>query len=271
MIELNNFYIDESVNFMKETLSDNFVDLTITSPPYDDLRVYNGFKFDYKSVLNELYRITKDCGVVVWVVGDKTKNGSETLTSFEHALYAKEIGFNVHDTMIYAKNNPVPQVDKSRYTQSFEYMFVLSKGKPKTVNRIMIDCLHKGVVHKGKNKLNEENIDRKIDRAVKDKKPLANIWYYNIGTNQSCTDKFGSKHPAIFPEELAKDHILTWSNEGDIVFDPMCGSGTVCKMAYLNNRNFIGVDMSKEYIEEICEPRLKEFGWDNTYKELKLS
>ena len=113
------------------------VDLTVTSPPYDDLRNYNNtlvWNFDvFKQVADRLYKITKNGGVVVWVVNDKTKNGSETGTSFKQALYFKEIGFNLHDTMIYAKNNPIPQ-NHNRYEQAFEYMFILSKGKPNTFN-----------------------------------------------------------------------------------------------------------------------------------------
>ena len=262
MIELNKFYVGESVQFMKENIPDNFVDLTITSPPYDDLRKYNGFIFDYQSMLKELYRVTKNGGVVVWVVGDKTQNGSETLTSFKHALYAKEIGFNVHDTMIYAKENPVPQYKQNRYTNAFEYMFIMTKGKPTICNYIMEPCKLSGVKHSGCgqrledgtwNRRNEEN------KTVKDSKIKSNIWFYKLGAKK---DKISARHPATFPEQLANDHIISWSNEGDIVLDPMCGSGTVAKMAYLNKRNFIGIDMSEEYINEICIPRLEQYGWN---------
>jgi len=270
MIELNKFYVGESVNFMKNNIPDNFIDLTITSPPYDDLRKYKGFIFDYESVIKELYRTTKDGGIVIWVVGDKTDKGSETLTSFKQALYAKEIGFNIHDTMIYAKNNPVP-LNHNRYEQQFEYMFVFSKGKPKTFNPLMEDCKYAGL------KRNEKNRQYRKDSSgdfktgnispTKDKKLKYNIWFYKVGSGQSSKDKIAFKHPAVFPEQLALDHILSWSNEGDLVMDCMCGSGTVPKMAYLNNRNFIGIDMSKEYINDICIPRLKDYGWseNNTY------
>ena len=219
----------------------------------------SGFKFDYKTMLDELYRVTRDGGVVVWVVGDKTIKGSETLTSFKQALYAKDIGFNMHDTMIYVKNNPVPQADKTRYTQSFEYMFIFSKGKPKTINRISEPCLNAGRKIKRTNS-NTQSADRNRINLTNDTKPIKNIWFYNVGTNQA--DAIAYKHPAIFPEQLVKDHIISWSNEGDIVFDPMCGSGSTCKMAYLNDRKFIGVDMSEEYINGICKPRLKEYGWN---------
>jgi site-specific DNA-methyltransferase (adenine-specific) len=253
---------------MKENLLDDFVDLTVTSPPYDDLRKYNGFVFDYKSMAEELYRVTKDGGVVVWIVGDQTIKGSETGTSFKHALYFKEIGFNLHDTMIYAKNNPVPLSHK-RYEQQFEYMFILSKGKPKAFNPIKEMCKTAGQQYdysKRKSATSEEinSAGRTREEVVttKNTKIKGNIWGYTVGINQSTKDKVEFNHPAVFPEQLAEDHILSWSNEGDIVLDPMCGAGTTCKMAWLNNRKFLGIDMSEEYINDICIPRLNTYGWN---------
>lgn len=259
--KINKIYNMDCLEGMK-ILPENSIDLTVTSPPYDNLRKYNGnidqWCFEkFKLIAQELYRITKKGGVVVWVVGDGTVKGSESATSFKQALYFKECGFNLHDTMIYKKNNPVPQADKTRYTQCFEYMFVFSKGKPKTVNRIMTECQHIGKVHFGKNKLNNENCDRRIDRAVKPTKPLTNIWGYNVGINQSSKDKIASGVPAIFPEQLAQDHILTWSNEGDIVLDCFMGSGTTAKMALLNNRQYIGFEIEKEYCK-IANERVKQ-------------
>lgn len=251
MLELNKVYCGESVTFMKENIPNNFIDLTVTSPPYDDLRKYNGYIFDYKSMLSELYRVTKDGGVVVWVIGDKTEKGSETLTSFIHALYAKEIGFNVHDTMIYAKSKIVPTDFKcNRYYQGFEYMFIFSKGKPKTCNYLRVPSKHGGkkavsINRKEDGSLRNDRVDKQKGRVVADTKIKSNIWEY---ASQSVKG-----HPAPFPEQLALDHILSWSNEGDIVLDPMCGSGTTCKMAYLNNRKFIGVDISKEYCDIATE------------------
>ena len=264
MIELNKFYIGESVQFMKENLPDDFIDLTVTSPPYDDLRKYKGFEFDYKTMLKELYRVTKNGGVVVWIIGDKTDKGSETLTSFTHALYAKEIGFNVHDTMIYEKQNPQPQIKSKRFTNCFEYMFVFSKGTPKTCNYLMEECKDAGRVLNNTNRLpNGETIGFVSNgKPVNKTKIRRNIWKYDAGFNRTTKDKIAFQHPAIFPDQLAEDHILTWSNEGDIVLDPMCGAGTTCKMAWLNNRKFIGIDISEEYINEICIPRLEQYGWN---------
>ncbi len=258
-LPLNNFYIGESVKWMQKNMPNNFIDLTVTSPPYDNLRNYKGYKFDYKAMLKELYRVTKDGGVVVWVVNDATINGSETGTSFRHALYAMDIGFNLHDTMIYAKYNPIP-LNHRRYEQQFEYMFIFSKGKPKTFIPKKTKVTTK--IKPCKDKHHERHYRRgNTLRGHKKEKIKSNIWYYKIGQNQTTKDKIAFKHPAQFPEQLAEDHILSWSNEGDIVLDPMCGAGTTCKMAYLNNRKFIGIDCSDEYINNICIPRLKEYGW----------
>jgi site-specific DNA-methyltransferase (adenine-specific) len=251
LLDLNKIYNYESVTFMREFVPDNFVDLTVTSPPYDDLRNYNGYIFNFEAVANELYRITKDGGVVVWVVGDKTKDGSETGTSFKQALYFKEIGFKLHDTMIYQKKSP-PLTHK-RYEQEFEYMFVFVKGKLKTFNPIMIP---KKYMDKRSNKAFGRNQDNNHDMGFssdKTERIKGNVWEYLVGGGKSTKDKIAFKHPAIFPEQLAADHILSWSNEGDLVFDPMCGSGTTCKMALLNNRKYIGVEISKEYCEIINE------------------
>jgi len=256
-LPINNVYCGEATEFMRKNIPDNSIDMVLTSPPYDDLRDYNGYEFDYKAILQELYRVIKKGGVVVWIVADKTDKGSETGTSFKQALYAKEIGFNLHDTMIYAKNNPMP-IQNNRYQPCFEYMFVFSKGKPKTFNPILEET-----ATKGKNHLKQRNTDGSFKKAtgygkpIKPTRPKYNIWFYNVGKGQTAIDKIAHEHPAIFPEKLAEDHILSWSNEGDIILDPMCGSGTTCKMAKLNNRKFIGIDISKEYVE-ISKNRLSQ-------------
>jgi site-specific DNA-methyltransferase (adenine-specific) len=218
------------------------VDLTVTSPPYDDLRTYNGYTFPFEEVAKQLYRVTKQGGIVVWVVGDKTDKGSETLTSFKQALYFKEIGFNVHDTMIYAKENWIP-LTHNRYEQQFEYMFIFSKGKPKTFNPIKTPTKNGGnIARKVRDYTSEELVKNVIapDKTIKLEKIKPNIWFYGVGKGVSTTDSIAHQHPAIFPEKLAEDHILSWSNEFDTVLDCFCGSGTTLKMAYLNNRNFIG-------------------------------
>ena len=241
-------------------IPDNTIDLTVTSPPYDDIRTYNDkvktkngekYSFNFDGIVDELYRITKDGGVVVWVVGDQVKNGGETGNSFRQALSFINKGFLLYDTMIYMKNG-APFPEKRRYSQVFEYMFVFSKGKPKTVN-ILKDKKNKWAGHSNFGK----RVMRTKDGELKEmpKFEIAeygnryNVWNYSTGKNYSTKDTIAFNHPAIFPEELAEDHILTWSNEGDVVLDPMVGSGTTTKMALLNNRNYIGFDINREYID----------------------
>jgi DNA modification methylase len=255
-LELNRIYQMDCIEGMR-LLPDESVDLTVTSPPYDNLRTYNGYSFDFENVAKELYRVTKKGGVVVWVVGDATINGSETGTSFKQALYFKDVvGFRLHDTMIYAKENPMP-LTHNRYEQQFEYMFVLSKGKPKTFNPLLKENKDAGK-NKGGTFRHEGNELEKKHKLVQTKKKgyKYNIWFYAVGKGGTTRDDFAFKHPAMFPEKLAQDHILSWSNPGDIVLDPFMGSGTTAKMALLNKRNFIGFEISEEYVK-IANQRLE--------------
>jgi|SRR3990167_1447940 len=239
-------------------LPDESVDLTVTSPPYDNIRAYKGFSFDFEGIARELYRVTKEGGVVVWVVGDQTVDGSESGTSFRQALFFKEIGFRLHDTMIYEKNG-TSFPDTNRYYQVFEYMFVFSKGKPKTAN-LLVDRKNKWPGSWGKSS------ERQEDGILKQKKKIIsnemgirfNIWRINGGFGFSSKDEIAYEHPAIFPEALAADHIRTWSNQGDLVLDPMCGSGTTCKMAKLLKRNYIGIEISPEYCK-LAEQRIAQY------------
>ena len=236
-----------------QKMESGIIDLTVTSPPYDNLRTYAGtldWNFDiFKQVANELYRITKDGGVVVWVVGDATIKGSETGTSFKQALYFKEIGFNLHDTMIYQKSNYMP-LTHNRYEQAFEYMFIFSKGKLKTFNPILKENKTFGESRKGTHRLSGDSLKKKNSLiAVKKQSQKSNIWIYSVGKGGSTNDLIAFKHSAIFPEQLANDHIISWSNENDLVFDPFMGSGTTGKMAKLNNRKFIGIEKVPEYFQ----------------------
>jgi len=253
MIDINKNYNESNLETMAK-MPDNFIDLTVTSPPYDNLRTYKGYSFDFENVANELFRVTKQGGVVVWVVDDATVKGSETLTSFKQALFFKDIGFNVHDTMIYAKNSYMP-LTHNRYEQQFEYMFVFSKGKPKTFNPIMIPSLTAGTKrNRGGSKANETTYAERLrdeKTTVNNEKQKPNIWFYDVGKN----DK--TQHNAPFPEQLANDHIISWSNEGDLVYDPFMGSGTTAKMSILNNRNWVGSEISFEYCK-IIEERVKK-------------
>jgi len=206
-------------------LPDNCIDLTITSPPYDKLRSYEGYKLDIQKLIAELYRVTKKGGVVVWVVGDGVVNGSETGSSFKQALSFMAAGFRLHDTMIYEKNStPFPAGRKSnRYSQIFEYMFVFSKGKPKTAN-LICDKKNRWQGWKpwggGTMRLKNGKLKARDVKSVAEFSPRVNIWRYNTGKGYTTSDKFAFEHPAMFPEKLAIDHIETWTKRGDIVFDP---------------------------------------------------
>ena len=227
-------------------------DLTVTSPPYDNLRNYNGYQFDAKKMLAAIFHATKDGGVCVWVVGEKI-NGGRSLTSFEHAFIGRDVGWTVHDIMIYQKKN-TPFMRSNAYTNCYELMIVFSKGKPKTFNPIKEPTKRNGwetaVYNKG-----PDAINRKRAVKLKKEKTRTNIWQYAVGLGGTTSDKIAFEHPAVFPEKLAQDHILSWSDAGDVVLDPMCGSGTTCKMAKANNRHFLGIDISEEYLS-IAKNRL---------------
>tara|TARA_R100001510_G_C7656812_1_gene217275 strand:- start:6668 stop:7513 length:846 start_codon:yes stop_codon:yes gene_type:complete len=251
----------ECLEKMRDT-PDGSVDLTVTSPPYDNLRTYNGNSdlwgdHVWRAAIQDLYRVTKDDGVVVWVVGDATIKGSETGTSFKQALWAKDCGFNLHDTMIYLKDNPPPVGGSNRYYQAFEYMFIFSKGKPRTFNPI----------HRARrNKYNDKRTERvkaftrnKNGDFIKKRVSLTgevkinNVWKYVVGGGNSV--EYGTAHPAGFPDKLAHDHITSWSNEGDTVLDPFMGSGTTGVVCKKLNRNFIGIELDPEYFK-IAEKRI---------------
>lgn len=243
-IDINRIYNENCL----ETLSrmpDNFLDMTLTSPPYDDLRDYNGYELKVFDVAKALLAKTKPGGVVVWVVGDKTIKGSESMSSFFHALFFRTAGFRVHDTMIYAKKNPIPSDCGPRYRQAFEYIFCFSKGKPKTFNPITEPVKEQKafksfrITRSGRNDLD-------TDRPAPKTRKASNIFYYNVGS-ASSRDRVAFQHPAIFPERLAEDQISTWTNPGDLVYDPFLGSGTTAVTAERLHRQWLGSEISAEY------------------------
>lgn len=230
------------------------VDLVITSPPYDDVRDYDGYSFTFSTfqlIVRELYRILKDGGTVIWVVADQTIGGSETGTSFRQALYFKHFGFRIHDTMIYHRYGP-PKTHR-RYEQAFEYMFAFTKGPPKTFNGLREP--KKFPEKKKRTKAWTRWADGTFKYSENNLDPTRlkyNVFYYPLGTQ----DKLATEHPAVFPEGLVRDQMLTWSNEGDVVLDPMCGSGTVGKVAKQLGRSFVGIDTSERYID-IAKQRIR--------------
>ncbi len=247
--------VGNCVDEMSE-MSEGSVQLTVTSPPYDKLRDYNGYEFPFEEIADQLYRVTAKGGVVVWVVGDRI-NGGRSLTSFRQAIYFQEIGFSAHDVMIYQKKN-TPFMRSNAYTNAYEMMFVLSKGKPVKFNPLKVPTQRHGMEKLTHNKL-PDGVNKKKLGELKKEKTRTNIWSYAVGLGGTTRDRIAFQHPAVFPEKLALDHIVSWSNPGDLVLDPMCGSGTTGKMALMNDREFIGIDISPEYIE-IARERLTSYG-----------
>lgn len=255
--------LGDSTDLLKD-LDSKSVDLVVTSPPYDNLRNYNNevsWNFDtFKSIANELYRVMKCGGVVIWVVGDSTVDGSESGTSFKQALYFKEIGFNIHDTMIYRKENYAP-LNHNRYEQEFEYMFCFSKGRPKTFNPIRVPCKNAGQQYWGNPtsyKTADDTLTKLENKVIHEDKLHGNIFSYKVG---SLTESSEYKHPAMFPLQLAQDQILTWSNEYDTVLDPFMGSGTVGVESLRNSRNFIGFELVEKYYNMAKERLEQEMFW----------
>lgn len=247
-METNRIYLGDCCQLMKD-FDSACIDLTVTSPPYEALRDYNGFTFDLKRLIVHLYRCTKIGGVIVWVVGDQTVNGSESGESFRQALSFMEYGFKLNDTMIYQKEHPKPEITGYRYQTAFEYMFVFSKGTPKTFNPLKVPCKNAGQSYTSSTKTLKDGSKIGYNSPyIRQDKVKNNVWSYPVGYMQSSKDAIAFQHPAIFPEQLAEDHILSWSDSGDLVFDPFMGSGTVAKMALKNGRHYLGCEISSEYL-----------------------
>lgn len=259
-MDVNRIICCDCINGMKE-LDAECIDLSVTSPPFDDLRTYDGYQFDHKSILAGVYRVLKPGGVLVWVVADATHNFSETGTSFRQALHAIEVGYKLWDTMIYMRN-AITNPSKVRYYNCFQYMFILSKGKPRAIN-LLKDRKNKTAGKKASYRKQRES-DGKLHLHECFKAGVGrpeysvrwNVWRYNVGSLIMAEDREWADHPAIFPLKLAEDHIKSWSNEGDLVFDPMCGSGQTLIGAKKLKRNYLGMDISDKYCE-MSEKRLE--------------
>jgi site-specific DNA-methyltransferase (adenine-specific) len=248
----------DNVEVMLQMPSES-IDLVVTSPPYDNLRTYGGHGWDFYGVAWNLKRLLKPGGAIVWVVGDAVIEGQETGTSMRQALHFQEIGLRIHDTMVYEKHS-FRFPDESRYYQTWEYMFVLSKGKPAAYNPIEDrtvaragEKVHGTTINKEGNRTSVNH----VERAMKEIGVRHNVWKYAGIPGAGTKDMIAYNHPATFPEPLARDHILSWSNEGDIVLDPFSGSGTTAKMAKHNGRRYIGIEINEPYCE-IAKKRLSQ-------------
>lgn len=260
--EIKNKIFNAKSNELLKEFPDCCIDLVVTSPPYDNLRDYenkSAWNFDvFKEIAQELYRVVKLGGIVVWVIGDKTDKGCKSLTSFKQALYFQEVGFSMFDVIIYEKAGSGPP-HPNRYFNSFEYMFILSKGKPKTIN-LLRDKPNKWAGHSTYGEVTRREKDgsltNKGKKTVNEFGVRTNIWRYANGNGFSTKDKFAYKHPAIFPEKLVEDHIYSWSKQGDIVLDPFGGSGTTAKMAQLMGRDWVLIEVVQDYCE-LAKKRLE--------------
>jgi DNA modification methylase len=248
-LQLNSIICGDNCHVLCEFPPES-VSMVLTSPPYDDLRSYGGLSWDFYGLAWLLKRVLKPGGVIVWVVNDQTKNGSETLTSARQALHFRALGLNLHDTMVWHKTNPPPQTkDGRRYTLAHEFMYIFSKGSPATYNELRVPCAGAGVVTNNRTQrsmdgtIREDRSEARRGAVVKLDKPRQSVWEYaNTGSRG---------HPAAFPLNLAKDHIVTWSNPGDVVLDPFAGGGTTLKAAAELKRQFVGIEINPDYCAEI--------------------
>lgn len=266
-------FLGNNIEVMDKLIQEGVkVDLVVTSPPYDDILTYQNtltWNFDiFKQVADRLYTILNDGCVLVWVVADQTKDGGRTLTSFKQALYFQEIGFKMHDVMIFEKNSPSfpPKRDSKRYGNIYEFMFIFVKGKK--IRHDITLLADKANIYAGLGSWGKSNHNDKDGNLIEGKKITNipeyslrnNIWRYSVGCNK---DKRFGKHPAVFPEKLAEEHLLSWSVEGDTVLDPFMGSGTTGKVAMLNNRGFIGIEINENYYEQ-AKKRIEYYNRQNT-------
>lgn len=239
------------------TVANNSIAFVLTSPPYDNIRHYEGYSFPFEAIATELTRTLAPGGVIAWNVADGTVNGSETGTSMRQALYFMSLGLRLHDTMIYLKKNPIPaSASNKRYHQAWEYIFILSKETPKTFNPITTKAKYSHVKNRGRFRGADNNTaytELKRNEYTK----VRNVFEYSIGGGHTTTDKVAYKHPALMPEQLAHDMVYTWTNPGDEVFDPFSGAGTTAKICCLLHRKFIGTEISTDYCE-ITKTRLEQ-------------
>ena len=256
-IDLDILYNEDCLKTMGR-LPENSIDLIVTSPPYDDMRAYEPLPFDkFQQIAKEMYRILKKGGIGMWVVDDQVKDFDESGTSFRQVLYFKEIGFK-SNTMFFEKPPRGATGNTKFYWKTVEYMVFISKGIPETINLIK-DRENKYILKKprsSRTRKRDGTLQKRTYSPYGEMGRRTNIWRYPVGASHSTKDKFAFEHPATFPEQLAEDHIISWSNKNDVIYDPFMGSGTVAKMAKINSRHFIGSEIDKKFYK-IAERRVK--------------
>ena len=236
---------------------DDFFDLTIFSPPYDDIRNYHGYTLDMNSLGNELFRTTKEGGIVIMITQDQTKNFKKSLTSFRTIIdWCDNIGWKLFECVIYKKDGRPGVFWEKRFRVDHEYIPIFFKGdKPKYFNKdsVKVPCKYKGrILNSFLERVGDKSVRSKKQMIVPDTKCRGTIWFFNRDLNLNLK----RKHPAVFPDQLPYDFIQVFTEKGDIVLDPMIGSGTTAVMAKLLERNYVGIDISKEYCD-IAKERVK--------------
>jgi DNA modification methylase len=238
---------------------DNSIDLTVFSPPYDGIRDYkNNWVFNFVELGKHLFRVTKDGGVAVVVIGDGTKNFAKSLTSFRLAVnWVDDIGWKLFESVIYKRDGNPGAWWNQRFRVDHEYILMFFKGnRPKTFHKehLMIPSKHAGKIYSGTDRLTNGGFKKIEPKAVNPMKCRGTVWEYSTSNTEG--NRLKLQHPATFPDKLASDLILCFSEPHDVVLDPMCGSGTTCVQAKLNNRQFIGIEISEEYCD-IARKRLQ--------------
>jgi hypothetical protein len=226
------------------------IPLTLFSPPYDGIRDYGkNWSLDYKTLGRLLFGATCDGGVCAVVIGDGTKDFAKSLTTFRWAVdWVDNTGWRLFECCIYSRHGNPGAWWTQRFRVDHEYILIFFKGDrlrcfDKTA--LMIPSKHAGKVYSGTDRLTNGGFKKIEPKAVNDLKCRGTIWGYATSNSEGNRTKL--EHPATFPDRLADDLIHCFSKPGDLVFDPMCGSGTTCVMAAKAKRDYLGIEINPEY------------------------
>jgi site-specific DNA-methyltransferase (adenine-specific) len=262
-LPLNKIICGDAVEELKK-IPNNSIDILVTSPPYDGIRKYNGFNYDLHATGKEIYRVLKDGGVAIMVIQDQTKNFGKTLTSFRTIVdWVDNIGFKLFETVIYRKYGAEGAWWNKRFRVDHEYMPIFLKGeRPQYFNKdpLKIPSKHGGKTMTGGGTRLTNGI-RIPTRAItiNPMKCRGTIWEYMTAGDGT---RLKHKHPATFPDKLPYDFIQCFCPPNGVVLDPFIGSGTTALAAIELDRNYIGIDISKEYCD-LARRRIKEEGAKN--------
>ncbi len=257
-LPLNKIICGDCVEVLK-SIPDNSIDLVVTSPPYDGIRKYNGFSFNLHSTGKELFRVLKDGGIIAMVIQDQTKNFGKSLTSFKTIIdWCENVGFKLFETIIYKKHGAEGAWWTKRFRVDHEYIPIFLKGeRPAYFNKepLKIPSKHGGKTMTGcATRLTNGKTLKSKRVFINPMKCRGTLWDYT-----TCGDgtRLKHQHPATFPDKIPVDFIRCFCPKNGIVLDPFIGSGTTALAAIQLNRNYIGIDISKEYCE-LAKKRIRE-------------